>query len=160
MRIKFDKPFLDRNHDSLKDVLCAKGFKSTRGREIILKEVETRGGHFNAETLYSGLRQKHQRVSKPTIYRTLKLLEKLRLVERFDIKKNCFYYEPLLHTEEHGHLICEECGRIVDFAVGDFNTIKSDVFNKDEFMLASLSIRAFGLCQECQKAAQTAPGET
>lgn len=152
MRIKFDKSSVDRNHDSLKDVLCAKGFKSTRGREIVLKEVETRGEHFNAETLYSGLRQKKQRVSKPTIYRTLKLLEKLRLVERFDIKKNCFYYEPLVHTEGHGHLICEECGRIIDFAIGDIDTLKSAVFNKGEFTLGSLSIRAFGLCQECQKA--------
>ena len=141
--------------NSLKDFLSAKGFKSTRGREIILKELETRGDHFNAESLYSGLSQKKQRVSKPTIYRTLKLLEKLRLIERFDIKKNCFYYEPLLHWKEHGHLICEECGKIIDFSVEDFNTIKSAIVKENDFRLGYISIRAFGLCESCLKASKT-----
>jgi Fur family ferric uptake transcriptional regulator len=147
-------------NNSLKDFLCEKGFKSTKGREIILKELETRGEHFNAESLYSGLSQKKQRVSKPTIYRTLKLLEKLRLIERFDIKKNCFYYEPLLHRREHGHLICEECGKIVDFSIRDFGMIKSAVVKEKDFTLGYISIRAFGLCQSCLKATKTPCSET
>ena len=147
-------------NNSLKDFLCAKGFKGTKGREIILKELETRGDHFNAETLYSGLNQKKQRVSKPTIYRTLKLLEKLRLIERFDIKKNCFYYEPISHRKEHGHLICEECGKIIDFSAGDFGTIKSAIVKEKDFTLNYISICAFGLCESCLKAANTPHGET
>jgi Fe2+ or Zn2+ uptake regulation protein len=109
LRIKIHSPIIYRTNNSLKDFLYAKGFKTTKGRDIILKELETRGEHCNAESLYAGLSQKKQRVSRPTIYRTLKLLEKLRLIERFDIKKNCFYYEPLLNRGEHGHFICEEC---------------------------------------------------
>jgi Fur family ferric uptake transcriptional regulator len=109
--IKILSPIMERPNNSPKDFLCSKGFKSTEEREIILKELEIRGEHFNAESLCFGLSQEKQRVSKPTIYRTLKLLEKLRLIERFDIKKNCFYYEAVLHRGEHGHLICEECGK-------------------------------------------------
>ena len=146
---------MERPNNSLKDFLCAKGFKSTKGREIILKELETRGEHFNAENLYSGLNQNKQRVSKPTIYRTLKLLEKLRIIERFDIKKNCFYYEPLLRKGEHGHLICEECGKIVDFSIEDFDTVKSAIVKEKDFTLGTLSIRAFGLCESCLKASKT-----
>jgi Fur family ferric uptake transcriptional regulator len=147
-------------NNSLKDFLCAKGLKGTRGRKIILKELETRGDHFNAETLYFGLSQKKQRVSKPTIYRTLKLLEKLHLIERFDIKKNCFYYEPILHRKEHGHLICEECGKIVDFSLEDFDTIESAIVKEKDFTLNYISIRAFGLCESCLKASKTPHGET
>jgi Fur family ferric uptake transcriptional regulator len=160
LRIKIYSPIMEGPNNSLKDFLCEKGFKSTKGREIILKELETRGEHFNAESLYSGLSQKKQRVSKPTIYRTLKLLEKLRLIERFDIKKNCFYYEPLLHRREHGHLICEECGKIVDFSIRDFGMIKSAVVKEKDFTLGYISIRAFGLCQSCLKATKTPCSET
>ena len=78
-----------------KDFLESKGLKNTRGRKIILRELEARKNHFNAESLYSSLTRKGTRVSRPTIYRTLKLLERFRLIERFDIKKNCFYYEPI-----------------------------------------------------------------
>ncbi|OGQ13750.1 MAG: hypothetical protein A2026_00155 [Deltaproteobacteria bacterium RBG_19FT_COMBO_46_12] len=160
MRIKIQNSNVKPPNNSLKDFLCAKGFKGTKGREIILKELETRGDHFNAETLYSGLNQKKQRVSKPTIYRTLKLLEKLRLIERFDIKKNCFYYEPISHRKEHGHLICEECGKIIDFSAGDFGTIKSAIVKEKDFTLNYISIRAFGLCESCLKASKTPHGET
>jgi len=159
LRIKIQNSNVKSPNNSLKDFLCAKGFKGTKGREIILKELETRGEHFNAETLYSGLNQKKQRVSKPTIYRTLKLLEKLRLIERFDIKKNCFYYEPISHRKEHGHLICEECGKIIDFSAGDFGTIKSAIVKEKDFTLNTISIRAFGLCESCLKASKTPHGE-
>jgi len=146
-------------NNQLKDLLYAKGFKSTKGRKIILKELETRGEHFSAESLYSGLSQKKQRVSRPTIYRTLKLLEKLRLIERFDIKKNCFYYEPISHRKEHGHLICEECGKIIDFSVEDFDTIESAIVKEKDFTLGYISIRAFGLCQSCLKTMKTLRGK-
>ena len=159
MRIKIHSPGPDCTNNSLKDLLCAKGFKSTRERKIILKELETREEHFNAETLYSGLSQKKQRVSKPTIYRTLKLLEKLRIIERFDIKKNCFYYEPLLHRREHGHLICEECGKIVDFSVRDFDAIESTIVKENDFKLSYISIRAFGLCENCLKPSRAQQGQ-
>ena len=160
MRIKLHSPIKEPLNNLLRGVLCAKGFKSTKEREIILNDLETRGEHFNAESLYSSLSQKKQRVSKPTIYRTLKLLEKLRLIERFDIKKNCFYYEPPLHRREHGHLICEECGKIVDFSIGDFGMIKSAIVKEKDFTLGYISVRAFGLCQSCLKAMKTPGGET
>jgi Fur family ferric uptake transcriptional regulator len=151
LRIKLHSPIIEPPNNSLRGILCAKGLKSTKGRKIILKELETQKEHFNAESLYSGLSQKKQRVSKPTIYRTLKLLDKLRLIERFDIKKNCFYYEPMLHRREHGHLICEACGKIIDFYIEDLDRIKSAIIKEKDFTLGCISIRAFGLCQNCLK---------
>jgi Fur family ferric uptake transcriptional regulator len=151
---------MEHANSSLRDFLCGKGFKSTKEREIILKELETRGEHFNAESLYSCLSKRKQRVSKPTIYRTLKLLEKLRLIERFDIKKKCSYYEPVLQKGEHGHLVCEECGKIIDFSTRHFDTLKSAIAKEKDFTSGYISIRAFGLCQRCLKAMKTARGET
>ena len=42
----------------LKNLLGSKRLKSTREREIILKELENRRDHFNAEKLYSVLNRK------------------------------------------------------------------------------------------------------
>jgi Fur family transcriptional regulator, ferric uptake regulator len=152
VRIKIDSPRVKQPNGGLRDFLCARGFKSTKGRGIILKELERRGEHFNAENLHQSLSQKELRVSKPTIYRTLKLFEKLRLIERFDVKKNCFYYEPLLYRGEHGHLVCEECGKIVDFSIKDFDALRSSISHDKGFTLGYLSIRAFGLCESCLQA--------
>ena len=137
-----------------KDFLESKGLKNTRGRKIILRELEARKNHFNAESLYSSLTRKGTRVSRPTIYRTLKLLERFRLIERFDIKKNCFYYEPISQKRDHGHLICEQCGKIMDFLSNGLETLKSEVCQDKDFKLDNISIQVFGVCRDCQRASK------
>jgi Fur family ferric uptake transcriptional regulator len=139
---------------SLKDLLSAKGLKSTRKREIILGELQARKDHFNAEKLYFSLVQKGSTVSRPTIYRTLKLLEKLHFVEKLDIKKNCFYYEPMSHKKDHGHLICQYCGKIVDFPCESLEFLKSEVAKEKAFKLDNISVQVFGLCRDCQRASK------
>jgi len=132
--------------------LGARGFKNTRERETILKELEVLKGHFNAEKLYSVLTRKRAKVSRPTIYRTLKLLEKYHLIDRLDIKKNCFYYEPMFQKKNHGHMICKQCGKIIDFPSQSFNTLKSEIGKDKTFKLDNISIQVFGVCKSCQKA--------
>jgi len=143
---------MNKEAHPLKDLLGPGGLKNTRERETILRELEVRKGHFNAETLYSVLNRKGTRVSRPTIYRTLKLLEKYHLIEKLDIKQNCFYYEPKYQKKDHGHLICEKCGKIIDFPSESFNTLKSEIDKDKNFKLDTISLQAFGMCRSCQKA--------
>ncbi|NWF94030.1 MAG: transcriptional repressor [Syntrophaceae bacterium] len=136
------------------DLFTSVGLKRTKGRAIVLKELERRKDHFNAEKLYSSLVQKGEGVSRPTIYRTLKILEKLCLIERFDIKKSCFYFEPLSWKKDHGHLICERCGKIIDFSSNGIEILKSEACKEKDFKLDKISIQIFGLCGDCQKASK------
>ena len=140
--------------NSLKDILLTKGLKNTREREIILRELEERTDHFNAETLYFSLIRKGSSVSRPTIYRTLKLLEQLHFIEKLDIKKNCFYYETIPQRKEHGHLICEQCGKIIDFSSNGIEILKSEACKGNDFKLENISVQVFGLCRDCQKASK------
>jgi Fur family ferric uptake transcriptional regulator len=138
----------------LKDFLGPGGLKNTRERETILRELEARKDHFTAEELYFVLNRKGTKVSRPTIYRTLKLLQKYHLIEKLDIKKNCFYYESILHKKDHGHMICERCGKIIDFPSESFNTLKSEIGKDKNFKLDNISIQVFGVCGNCQKASR------
>src|SRR4030042_3616287 len=133
------------------DIFVSRGLKNTRGRKIILGELEARKDHFNAEKLYSILNRKGTKVSRPTIYRTLKLLERFHFIERFDIKKNCFYYEPISQKKDHGHLICERCGKIIDFSSNGVELLKSEVGRDKDFKPDNISIQVFGVCKSCQK---------
>ena len=146
-----DRGGMDREAQQLKDVLGSRGLKNTRERETILRELEARKGHFNAEKLYSVLNRKGTKVSRPTIYRTLKLLEKYHLIEKLDIKQNCFYYEPRYQKKDHGHLICEKCGKIIDFSWGSIENLKSEVCKEKNFKPDKISIHVFGICETCQK---------
>jgi Fur family ferric uptake transcriptional regulator len=137
-----------------KDTLFTKGFKNTREREIILRELEARTDHFNVETLYVSLVRKGSSVSRPTIYRTLKVLEQLRFIEKLDIKKNCFYYETIPQRKDHGHLICEQCGKIIDFSSDGIEILKSEACKDKDFKLENISVQVFGLCRDCQQASK------
>jgi Fur family ferric uptake transcriptional regulator len=137
-----------------KDFLGAKGFRSTREREIILKEIEGRRDHFNAEKLYAVLNRKGKKVSRPTLYRTLKLLEQSRLIERLDIKRNCFYYEPKYQKKDHGHLVCAQCGKIIDFSCGVLENLKLQLSQEKDFKTDHISIHVFGICGTCQKGSE------
>ena len=142
---------MDKATHPLKDFLGPGGLKHTRGRETILRELEVRKGHFNAETLYSVLNRKGTKVSRPTIYRTLKLLEKNHLIDRLDIKQKCFYYESILQKKDHAHLICEQCGKIMDFQNSSLKTLKTKACKEEDFLLDSMSVQLFGLCRSCQR---------
>jgi Fur family ferric uptake transcriptional regulator len=142
---------MNKEVNPFKDLLGSRGLKNTRERETIFKELEVLKGHFNAEKLYSVLNRKGAKVSRPTIYRTLKLLEKFHLIERFDARKNCFYYEPVSQKKDHGHLICEHCGKIIDFPCESLEILKSEVAKEKDFKLDNISIQVFGVCKSCQK---------
>jgi Fur family ferric uptake transcriptional regulator len=137
---------------SFKDVLGTRGLKSTREREIILKELESRTDHFSAEKLFSVFSRKGTRVSRATIYRTLKLLEQFHLIERLDVKGDCFYYEPVSCKRHHSHLICEHCGKIIDFSSGSIEALKLEAGKQKDFEPGNISIHVFGVCSSCQKA--------
>jgi Fur family ferric uptake transcriptional regulator len=141
----------------LENSLTSRGLKNTREREMILREVESRKAHFNAEELYNGLRRKGAKVSRPTIYRTLKLLDNFHLVKRFNIWKNCNYYEFVRYEEDHGHLICEQCGRVIDFPCRSLDSVKSEIAKHSDFEMDHISIQAFGRCRKCQKASTDGP---
>ena len=151
---------MDREAQPFKVVLGSRGLKNTRERETILKELEVRKGHFNAEKLYSALNRKGTKVSRPTIYRTLKLLEKYHLIDRLDIKQNCFYYESIFQKKDHAHMICERCGKIVDFPSRSLEILKTEIDKERDFKSANISIQTFGLCRNCQNASENGALET
>jgi len=142
---------MNKEAHPLKDFLGPGGLKNTRERETILKELEVLQDHFNAEKLFSVLNRKGAKVSRPTIYRTLKLLQKYHLIEKLDIKKNCFYYESIFQKKDHGHMICEHCGKIIDFPSESFNTLKSEIGKDKNFKLDKISVQVFGLCGDCKR---------
>ncbi len=145
---------MDRQAIQLKDVLGSRGLKSTKERETILRELEGLQDHFNAEKLFLRLNRKGAKVSRPTIYRTLKLFQKYHLIEKLDIKKNSFYYEPTSRKKDHGHLVCQRCGKIMDFTFGSIKNLKSELVKGKVFKADNISIHVFGICEACQKASK------
>jgi Fur family ferric uptake transcriptional regulator len=141
---------MEKEKDIFRRYLIGKGLKFTPEREFILEEVFSRHDHFDAEDLFQVFRGRGEDVSRATIYRTLPLLvdsglvcEAMRCGERV-----C--YEHIYGHRSHGHMICIECGKIIEFENKELEKIKKKVCKKYDFKPVEFRFGIKGYCKNCQ----------
>lgn len=130
--------------------LKAKGLKLTKPRQIILEEVFEIHKHFDADLLYDIIKAKHSGVSLTTIYRTIPLLIEAGLVKKTLRKDAKEFYEHIYGHPKHIHLICTNCGKIIEDEAEQLLDYISKVTAKHNFDLEEHSICLKGLCKNCQ----------
>jgi len=98
--------------NKFRSYLKSKKLKFTPEREAILKKVFSLHEHFDVEKLYEKL---DKRISRATIYRTLSLLVKSKLVEELFRCQDKVSYERIFGHKHHDHMLCIKCGKVIEF---------------------------------------------
>lgn len=137
-----------------RNFLTSRDLKFTPERYIILKEVFHRHDHFEAEDLLSSIKKKGGRASRATIYRTLELLVQCGLLEVVDLGGNSHHYEHVLGHQHHDHLVCEKCGRIIEFTHRQLEKLKEKVCHEMDFDGRFHTLKIFGICGRCRQNAK------
>ena len=88
----------------------------TPERFEVLEAVIDHEGHFGADDLYILMKNANSRVSRATVYKTLELLVQCDLISKRHFGENLTRYESSFKRQTHDHLICIDCGRIVEFS--------------------------------------------
>ena len=127
-------------------------------REAILNLLSRTSKHLSAKEIYATLHSVYPGIGLTTIYRTLDLLARARLINKLDIGEGQSRYELKSdeRKEHHHHLICTKCGRIIDYS--DFMDEELELVKKTERTLAQKynfsvqdhNIEFYGLCEECK----------
>ena len=91
------------------------------------------------------------KVSKATVYNTLELLQECGLVSKYRFAENTSRYEKAFGRPHHHHLICLECGDIIEFVNERLERIQVDVCSEKNFKAQSSSLQIFGTCSKCKK---------
>jgi Fur family ferric uptake transcriptional regulator len=143
---------LEAAHETLSKFLKSKGkLRSTPERFAILDAVLQTQGHFDAEGLYYRLISSGTRISKATVYNTLELLQSAGLVSKYRFTENSFRYEKSFGRPQHHHLVCLECGDIIEFVSDRLERIQAEVCDEKKFQMQSSSLQIFGVCARCAK---------
>nr|MCU0825521.1 transcriptional repressor [Leptospira sp.] len=100
---------------AFEDYLREKGLKITNQRLLVAQKIFSSHNHFTAEGLLDELKDNKDRISKATIYRILAIMVEAGLLEEHDFGKDYKYYEHIIGHQHHDHIICMQCGRIVEF---------------------------------------------
>ncbi len=130
--------------------LKKEGFRRTPEREKILEEIFSTDGHFEAEEIAFRLRQKGTRVSKATVYRTLPLLVRAGLVKEAIHGEKHNHYEHVHGEGQHDHLICLNCGTVLEFQEESLRSIEKKVCARHGFHPERSLVEIFGYCKKCR----------
>src|SRR2546423_5009031 len=97
------------------DFLVTNALKLTHEREALVREIFATHYHFEADQLLFKMKEKHLKISRATVYRTLELLVKSGLVRRVHLGEDHYHYEHVRADSHHDHLICTTCGAVIEF---------------------------------------------
>ena len=104
-----------KNIQILKEVLQKEGLRFTRQRLAVWTEIGNSREHRDADDIFISIRSKGAKVSRATVYRTIDVLVKNKLVRNLDVGDGKNRFESKIDEEHHDHMICLETGNIIEF---------------------------------------------
>jgi len=136
---------------SLLQELTLRGIRITGQRKILIETIQAADRHLDAATLLELARQRDKEINRATVYRTIELLKKLRLIDELDLMHlngEKHFYE--VKTEiDHIHLACFECGKIEEFTTPLFEELKAQISQQKGFHIRVTRLEVGGRCRQC-----------
>jgi Fur family ferric uptake transcriptional regulator len=130
--------------------LSKKGIKLTRQRNLLMRQILHFNDHFSADLLYVKLKVKGIDISRATVYRTLALFEECGIIKKALKDEDISYYEVSTMNEHHDHLICVECGEIIEFCSEKIEKIQKEIYSNYNYVPTSHQLILKGMCEKCR----------
>jgi Fur family ferric uptake transcriptional regulator len=105
------------------------------------------------EELTRSVRESAPRIGAVTVYRTLKLLERLGYAKELDFGGGARRYESNL-SPHHDHLVCRRCGTVIEFEDREIENLQDLVTRRHGFQPTAHRLEIYGFCRKC------APGKS
>lgn len=121
----------------------------SRQREVILDVVKNSRIHPTAEEIYNLVIQEEPKISRSTVYRNINILLEQGSIRKITMTTGADRFDYI--QEEHQHIICENCGKVIDFHY-DFEIAKIEkkISNSltNDFKINNIIL--YGICENCK----------
>jgi Fur family ferric uptake transcriptional regulator len=135
--------------ERLNDFIRRKGLRRTSQRDTIAKAAFSKDEHFTADELFDRVRKLDAETSRATVYRTLGLLVEADLLREIDLGENQTTYDPnFLDKPSHNHLLCIDCGRVVEFEDSHLEMLNDCITRRLGFKPVRQAIKIEANCEQ------------
>jgi len=135
--------------DRVNEMLRSIGEKCTEQRKLILQALLDLARPVSADEVYEYLSPTN-RIGRTTVYRTLELFEKKKLVRRIAFRDGIIRYESA-HLEHHHHLICLCCGKIIPLEYCPITSLEDSISKDFGFQVTEHYLEFYGYCKKCKE---------
>ena len=134
----------------VEQLLRSRGVRLTAQRQLVVRRAAAYL-HFTAEELVKDVRSVDASVARGTVYRTLALLHRAGVVEKHDFRYGPPNYEVTFAKAHHDHLMCVQCGEIIEFQEPKVEALQEAVVRRYGYQMLSHTHKLYGLCRTCQR---------
>lgn len=137
-------------HDKFTEYLTQQDQRYTTQRREIVDAIINKKDHFEIDEFISEVHLQGKRLARATVYRTVKQLLDAKLIQKIDAGNGRIYYEYNEALQHHDHIICNQCGKILEIKNNHIEkAIKLECI-KLGFQAEYRSLHIYGTCKECQ----------
>ena len=139
-------------------LLRQKGHKLTRQRRAVLEVIVLSQDHMTPAEIHKKVQEADPTIGLVTVYRTLEMLAGAGLICRVHTDQTSRSYLLRRPDEHHHHLICSDCGRVVDFTDCNLHGLEEKLSRETGFTTEGHILEFFGCCPVCQETATNTRG--
>jgi len=137
-------------HNNLKEALESlkkTGVRITPQRHAILEYLINTMSHPTADDIYKALEGKFPNMSVATVYNNLRVFRQVGLVRELTYGDSSSRFDYI--TSKHYHVICTDCGKIVDFHYPGLDEVEHLASHVTGFKISHHRMEVYGLCPDC-----------
>jgi Fur family transcriptional regulator, ferric uptake regulator len=124
------------------------GYRLTHARRAVIKILEAKPEHLSHQQILEQGRTIYPRLSRATVYRTIDLFVKLKLI------RPVYLNEPTQRFVSaaggHHHLVCTSCHAIFEFAECTVEPLAQELAESFSFQIRGHLLEFHGLCKTCR----------
>ena len=128
------------------------GVRITPQRHAVLEYLMQPMKHPTADEIYKALEDKFPNMSVATVYNNLRVFLDIGLVRELTYGDSSSRFD--CNTSDHYHIICDECGKIVDFHYPSLNEVEQLAEQVTGFDVTNHRMEVYGTCEDCQQLAK------
>lgn len=125
------------------------GVRITPQRHAILEHLVNTMSHPTADEIYKSLERAFPNMSVATVYNNLRVFKGVGLVKELTYGDSSSRFDFV--TTDHYHIICEDCGKIVDFYYPGLDEVETLAEHVTGFQVGNHRMEVYGICPACQK---------